>query len=109
PRHQFVDGGQRQLEEAPQLIAVEIRPAVADLQELIEVLIEKALVQRVRVERLVGGIGREENRLLAEQRRGVRRDRRFPDAALTAEENYSPRCQRAQLVIDHRSFSLSRA
>src|SRR6185436_20838520 len=71
PRHQLVDAGERQLEETPQLFAIEVRAAVGDLEKRIEVRAQEALVQRLRVERL----DLQENR--TEQLRCVFRERRL--------------------------------
>ena len=107
PGHQLVDARQRQLEKSPQLLFVQIRPAIAELEKLREVFVEKLRIQLLRAQcfdqkvvGLSGGriveeiaeigrrIGGEEDCLtsLAVVERRRRGDRRFADAAFAAEE-----------------------
>src|SRR5688500_2914059 len=52
PRHQLVGTGEGQLEESAQLFAIEIRPAVAGVEEALQVLVEKLAIKTLGVERL---------------------------------------------------------
>ena len=108
PGHQLIHARKRQLEKAPQLLLVEIRAAVAELQEAWEVLLEELRVEIFRVQRfdqkVVGlsgcrvveeigqvacRVGREEDRFAraAEVQRCGGRDGGFADAPFAAEEN----------------------
>jgi hypothetical protein len=89
PRHQLVDAGQRQLEQAAQLFAIEVRAAVADLQEEIEVRAEEAAVEHLRIE----CFDAQENDLARalEVLGGGSGQRGLADSAFAAEEDDLPR------------------
>ena len=116
PGHQLVDSRQRKLEEAPELFPVEIRPAVAELEEAGEVVFEEARVERLGVERfgdevtglrgreevgqVAGRVRREEDDFaaLGETERRESGHRRLADAPLPSEKDDAARGQRFERV-----------